>query len=102
MSQPELDRVGACCNRELIHEGLDRKDVVIGAETTKRRNAQRHVGHELVHDARVRQRVKRNTVAIAGAVRLLSGPWRAGLEGLLEVTGGDELPRARRARRMRV
>ena len=50
MRQPERDRIGAGRGRQLVHEGLDREHVGIGAERAQRRHPQRHLLDEVVDD----------------------------------------------------
>ena len=54
---------------EFIHETLDRKHIVIGAERPHRRNPQRHRRNEVMHHMRVGKCVDRDRVAVAAAFR---------------------------------
>ena len=69
MLQSELDGIGAGEAGEFIHETLDRKHVVIGAERPHRRNPQRHRRDEVMHHLRIGKFVDRDRVAVAAAFR---------------------------------
>ena len=94
MPQAELDGIGArAATRQLVHEALDREHVHVGAERAQRRDAQRHVRHEVMDDPRVRQLVQRDRVAVAAAVGLRIGLGGGGANGV------RQLPRGRADRR---
>src|SRR5262249_60208597 len=59
MSQPEGERVDPARVRQLVHEGLDREHVAVGAETPQRRGAERRLPAEVLDDAAGRGGVER-------------------------------------------
>ena len=102
MFQPELDGIGAGERRELIHETLDRKHVVISAERAHRRNPKRHVRNEVMHHMGVGEGVDRDRVAVAAAFRQRQRLWRRHREGLRHVLGRQQRAGAARSHRMGV
>src|SRR6185503_19645670 len=83
MCEAERHRVDAGRGRELVHEGLDREYVGIGAERAQRRGPHRIVHDQVVRGALAREIVERDGVAVAGTVRLRGlarrpGPLRIG------------------------
>ena len=68
--EAERHRVDAGGGRELVHEGLDRKHVGIGAERAQRRGAHRIFHDQVVRGALAREIVERDGVAVARTVRL--------------------------------
>ena len=100
MSKPELDRVRASRNRQLVHEALDRKHIVIGAERAHRRYPKRHLRNEVMHHMGVGECVDRDRIAIAAAFRQWNRLRRRHREGLGHMLGRQHAAGAARPHRM--
>ena len=102
MLQPEFDRIGAGRDRKFIHETLDRKHVVIGAERPHRRNPHRHRRDEVMHHMGVGEFVDRDRVAVAAAFRQRKRLRRRHGERLRHVLGRQHRSGSARPHRMGV
>ena len=102
--QPELDRVGAGGDRQLVHERLEREHVGVGAERAQRRGADRHVGDVVQHDLLARKLVDRHGVAIGAARGLRSIGRRVPSDRVRDVPAREQIAAgvADRARAVRM
>ena len=96
--EAERHGVDAGGGRELIHEGLDREYVGIGAERAQRRGAHRIVHDQVVRGALAREIVERDRVAVARAVRLCGMARRPGPLRIGEVPAPEQVDTVRIAR----
>ena len=90
VAHAEGDHVDFGSLSELVHEGLDRKHVGVGAQRTQRRGAYWHLVHVVVDDALIRKIVYRNGVAVRRSRGERHVDRRGSLERPRQMPGCDE------------
>ena len=83
--------------RNLIHEGLDRKYVRVGAQTPQCGHAKRHIPYQVFRDALIGKRIQRHRIAIAATAGLWDIADRWQRQWLRNLLCGEQVARALRS-----